>query len=81
MDISLGHVFLALCGVVVACVLFRYLRFAMHLVVLAGKLGVVGILAFVVVYASGIWRPDLSPVVWVLSKLLRLIGQLAGLFG
>ena len=81
MDISLGHVVLALGGVLVACLLFRYLKLVIHLLVVLGKVLLVTLVAFVLVYATGIWRPDLSPLVWLVSKLLWLIGKLRQILG
>jgi hypothetical protein len=70
MDISLGHVVLLVAAALVALALFRYLKLIVHLAVVLGKLILIAVAAFIVVYATGIWRPDLSPLVWLLGKLM-----------
>jgi type IV secretory pathway TrbL component len=74
MDISLGYVLLMLGAVVVACLLVRYMKLIIHLAVLFGKLALIALAAFVVVYATGIWRPDLAPLLWLLGKLWSIVG-------
>jgi len=74
MDISVSHVLLVLGGVIVACLLLRYLELIIHLAVLFGKLALGAMAVFIVVYATGIWRPDLTPLLWLLGKLRGIIG-------
>jgi hypothetical protein len=74
MNISLGHVVLAVAAVVVAFLLFRYLKVIIHVVVLFGKVALLALAVFLVVYITGIWRPDLSPLLWLISKLWGILG-------
>jgi hypothetical protein len=69
MGISVVQVALVLAGVLLLFVLARYLRLAIHLLILLGKVAVPALGVFAVVYAVGIWRPDLSPLFWLISKI------------
>jgi len=72
MTISLFHILLALGGVVLVFVLFPYMKLIVHALMLSGKIAGFALIAFVVLYATGIWRPDLSPLFWLISKLWGL---------
>jgi hypothetical protein len=74
MKITLGHVVLALGGVLVVSLVLRYLKIVIHVVVLFSKVAVLALAVFVVVYVTGIWRPDLSPLLWLISKLWGILG-------
>jgi hypothetical protein len=67
-------VILTLVGLLVGCLIFRYLKLVIHIVVLLAKLVPLALAVFAVVYLTGIWRPDLSPLLWLISKLWDLLG-------
>jgi hypothetical protein len=77
MDISPVFVVVAVGVVLVGFLLLRYVKAAIHVVILTGKVVGIAVVAFALVYALGIWRPDLSPLMWLISK----IGAVFGLFG
>jgi hypothetical protein len=74
MDISPVYVVLTLAGLLVGCLIFRYLKLVIHIVVLLAKLVPLALAAFAVVYLTGLWRPDLSPLLWLISKVLDSVG-------
>ena len=69
MNISPVFVVVAVGVVVVGCLLLRYVKVAIHVLILTGKVAGIAVVAFALVYATGIWRPDLSPLMWLISKV------------
>jgi len=73
MSISVVHVVLALGGVVLAFLIFPYIRIIVHGLIWLGRAAVFALAAFVVLYASGVWRPDLSALLPLISRLREFV--------
>ena len=74
MSISLVHVVLAVSGLVLAFLFFPYIRIVVRGLIWLGRVAVFALVAFAVVYATGVWRPDLSALVRGISKLWEFVG-------
>jgi hypothetical protein len=77
MGIWLIYAVLAVVGILLAFVFLRYLKVTIHVIIVVGKVLGLAIVAFVIVYALGIWRPNLSPLLWLISKIGALLGFLS----
>jgi hypothetical protein len=54
-------------------VLLHSLKWAVHLLILFGKLALLALLAGALVRALGIWHPHLSPLPWAIRQLVGLV--------
>jgi hypothetical protein len=70
MGISLVHLVLVLVGVLLGFLLLHYLKLVFRVSTSFVKVAAIAVVALVAVYALGIWRPDLSLLVRLISQVV-----------